>query len=180
MAVEACTGAADSGSGGMRPSGQTQEPVALLTYDGEYGRVWNLHNDEEITAARVYRCRMSRTRSDMPCGHKTPNSFDHCGAFADALGILCPPAIGGHRAGGGFKIAAGSICINRSQQGNARASPSRAKAAAFLCDLTSSVRAFCTKIRTKSSTVLSGGGQIPSNRLPRSSARTVMFCTADM
>ena len=101
-------------------------------------------------------------------------------ALADALGILCPPAIGGHRAGGGFKIAAGSICINRSQQGNARASPSRAKAAAFLCDLTPSVRAFCTKIRTKSSTVLSGGGQIPSNRLPRSSARTVMFCTADM
>ena len=74
VAVEACTGAADSGSGGMRPSGQTQEPVALLTYDGEYGRVWNLHNDEEITAARVYRCRMSRTRSDMPCGRKTPAS----------------------------------------------------------------------------------------------------------
>jgi hypothetical protein len=81
VAVEACTGAADSGSGGMRPSGQTQEPVALLTYDGEYGRVWNLHNDEEITAARVYRCRMSRTRSDMPCGRKTltpPPLLDRC------------------------------------------------------------------------------------------------------
>src|SRR6202030_1866275 len=48
-------------------------------------------------------------------------------------------------------------------------------AAVFLCALTSSVCAYCTKIRTKSSKVLSGVGQTLSNRSPRSSARAVMF-----
>ena len=32
--------------------------AATQTYDGGYGRVWSLHNDEDIPAVRVLGCRV--------------------------------------------------------------------------------------------------------------------------
>ena len=64
--------------------------------------------------------------------------------------------------------------------GNACANPGSTDAAAFPSAAWCLRAQSATKIRTKSMTVLSAGGQTPRKRVPLSSTSTAMFCIADM